>query len=101
MATIGCVIPRRFRCFYPSQWRRSTLCIRSTEKLVFSIERLTSKGWRQTEEHPDHDLAHLHARLKNFADGSTYRVIDPDQTMVCLFSGGATECWAMDHVKVG
>ena len=77
------------------------MCIPSTEKLVFSIERLTSTGWRQTEEHPDHDLAHLHARLKNFADGSTYRVIDPDQTMVCLFSGGATECWAMDHVKVG
>ena len=48
-----------------------------------------------------HDLAHMHAPLKNFADGSTYRVIDPDQTMVCLFSGGATECWAMDHVKVG
>ena len=41
-----------------------------------------------------------HARLKNFADGSTYRVIDPDMTMVCLFSGGATECWAMDQATV-
>ena len=68
---------------------------------VFIIERLTSKGWSQTEEHPDHDLAHLYARLKHFADGSTYRVIDPDQTMVCLFSGGSTECWTMDHLKVG
>ena len=67
---------------------------------VFIIERLTSKGWRQTEEHADHDLAHLHARLKNFADGSTYRVVDPDMTMVCLFSGGATECWAMDQATV-
>lgn len=68
---------------------------------MFIIERLTSKGWRQTEEHPDHDLAHMHAKLKNFADGSTYRVINPDMTMVCLFSGGVAECWTMNSERVG
>ena len=58
---------------------------------MFSIERLTSKGWRQTKNIPI-TVAHLRT-AKNFADGSTYRVIDPDQTMLCLFSGGTTRCW--------
>ncbi|NDD44354.1 MAG: hypothetical protein EBZ24_02650 [Synechococcaceae bacterium WB9_4xB_025] len=67
---------------------------------MFAIEKLTSTGWKQTEEHPDHDLAHLHARLKHFADGATYRVVDPDKTMMCLFTGGTTECWVNDYATV-
>ena len=67
---------------------------------MFTIEKLTSTGWKQNEEHPDHALAHLHARLKHFADGATYRVVDPDNTMICLFTGGTTECWVNDYATV-
>jgi len=67
---------------------------------VFTIERLTEQGWRQTEEHDDEHLAQLQASLKSQADGKTYRVTSSDLVTLCVVTPQGSRCWNLDQPKV-
>jgi hypothetical protein len=64
---------------------------------VFTIERLTDRGWIHTEEHEDEQLAQLKATLKSQADGMTYRVTSPDLETLCVVTSQGSRCWHLNE----
>lgn len=70
---------RQYRKLYehrPKNAHSDRTWMQPQEKKMHIIQKLTIKGWLQTDEHSDEQLAELRATINSRADGYSYRVVN-------------------------